>query len=682
MSFHVGVDVGGTFTDLFAVDADTGAVVVEKADTTEDAVSGVLEALARSAIPPGDIRSFVFGSTLATNALVEGKTDPVAFVGTEGFTDVLEIRRLWREHLFGWRWERPKALVPHCLRFGVPGRIDWQGEEMEPLDLGAVDRTVTKIRRRGIRSVAVSLLFSFMNPAHERQVKARFAELAPDLIVVLSCDVNPEIKEYERASTSVVAAALSPLVDRLLQDLETRLAEAGVPVAPQVIKSNGGIMSSASARAKPLEIMRSGPAGGVASALRLSRELGEPNLIGIDIGGTTADVSVITDGAVTYARQAHLAWDIPIRVGMADVRSVGAGGGSIAWIDAATRLHVGPQSAGSMPGPVCYRRGGEEPTVTDAALVAGLIDPNRFLGGRMKVDAEAGREAIERRVARPLSLSVEAAASGIYKLTTARMAQLIGEMTVQVGLDPRDYALVGFGGAGPLFVATLAEEIEATHAIVPRYPAVWSAFGGLFADIVHDYAQSHFAKVADLDPATLNAIADALAGLARQDLERDELTGAEAEFHYACDLRYAGQSHEITVPIKGQPPLDQRLMREVEREFEDLHEKTYAHRRPEDPRELITVRLLVRVPRRLAVPEPDLVEDSADRSPPGTRPVWFHGYDRAVETKVVDRDVLPAGFRIEGPAIVEEDQSNTVVPPGMRLGVNDRGELIMEGRQP
>jgi N-methylhydantoinase A/oxoprolinase/acetone carboxylase beta subunit len=289
---------------------------------------------------------------------------------------------------------------------------------------------------------------------------------------------------------------------------------------------------------------------------------------------------------------------------------------------------------------------------------------------------------LEKRVARPLSLSVEAAASGIYKLTTARMAQLIGEMTVQVGLDPRDYVLVGFGGAGPLFVAALAEEIEAARAIVPRYPAVWSAFGGLFADIVHDYAQSHFAKIAELDPATLNAIADALAGLARQDLERDELAGAEAELQYACDLRYAGQSHEITVPIAGKPPFDRNLMREVEREFEDLHEKTYAHRRPEDPRELITVRLLVRVPRRLAVPAPDLAGDAADRGPPGTRPAWFHGHDRAVETRVVDRDALPAGFRIEGPAIVEEDQSNTVVPPGMRLAVNATGELIVERSQP
>ena len=273
---------------------------------------------------------------------------------------------MWREHLFGWKWDRPLSLVASDLRFGVPGRIDWKGREIEPLDLAAIDHAIARIEQRGLRAVAVSYLFSFLNPDHELRTRERFQALAPDIDVTLSHDVNPEIKEYERASTTVVAASLSPIVGRMMDELVTGLRRHGVPVVPRVIKSNGGVMSAQIARAKPLEIVRSGPAGGVASAIRLARDLGRPNLITLDIGGTTADVAVITDGAVRHSEQTSIAWDIPIRAAMADVRSIGAGGGSIAYLDRAERLHVGPRSAGAVPGPACYGRGGREPTVTDA----------------------------------------------------------------------------------------------------------------------------------------------------------------------------------------------------------------------------------------------------------------------------------------------------------------------------
>lgn len=679
MSYHTCVDVGGTFTDLFAVDDETGAVRAEKVSTTEDAVTGIIEALRLSGIDPGTVRSFIFGSTRVTNALVDGRIAPVAFLGTEGFTDTLEIRRLWREHLFGWRWERPKALVPHDLRFGVAGRIDWRGREIEPLDLDAVDRAVERVRQRGIATIAVSLLFSFLNPEHERRVKARTAEIAPEITVHLSSDVNPEIKEYERASTTVVGASLSPLVDGLLRDLESRLAEVGISAPPQVIKSNGGVMSATSARLKPLEIIRSGPAGGVASVLRLSRELALPNLIGIDIGGTTADVSVITEGAVTYTRQTHLHWDIPIRVSMADVRSVGAGGGSLAWLDPVGRLHVGPHSAGANPGPACYARGGTQPTVTDAAIVAGLLDPDRFLGGRMRIDAEAARVAIDEHVAKPHGLAVREAAAGIYRIVTARMAQLIGEMTVQVGLDPRDYALVGFGGAGPLFVAALAEEIEAACAIVPHYPAVWSAMGGLFADTVHDYAQSHFERIEYVSLETIDGIAASLSRLARRHLLQDGHDPNDAELTYAFDLRYVGQSHEIAVSVGAHPPFTGEHLRSIEARFEEQHERTYAHRRPEDAREMTTLRLRARVPRRLRMPPFAAPDAALDRSA-GRRKVTFHGHDKDLEAQILDRDALRPGIVVKGPAIVEEDQSNTVVPPGFALRLDAAGHLVIERR--
>lgn len=681
MTFHIGVDVGGTFTDLFALNAETGEIIAEKADTTKDVVSGVLSALDQSGIDASRVRSFVFGSTIATNALVERTMAPVALLGTEGFTDILETRRLWREHLFGWKWERPRALVMSDLRFGIRGRIDWQGREIEPLDLQAVDDAVRRIVRRGIESIAVSFLFSFLNPQHELRVRERILQIAPDMKVTLSHEVNPEIKEYERTSSTVIAAGLHPLIDQVLRSLEERLGERGIGVSPQVIKSNGGIMSTVTARRKPLELARSGPAGGVAAATRLSRELGGANIITVDIGGTTADVAVVTGGEAAYTQSSDLDWDIPIRAAMADVRSVGAGGGSIAHLDAARGLHAGPRSAGALPGPVCYGRGGDEPTVTDAALIAGLVDPARFLGGRMTIDTAAAARAIRNSIADPLSLSTEEAASGIVHLAAMRMAQLINEMTVRVGLDPRDYYLVGFGGAGPIFTALLAEEISAKGAIIPTYPAVWSAFGGLFADVLHDYSGSRVELLRAISTDDMMAIAADLREAAKKDLLADGLDPETASYEFSLDLRYAGQSHELNVPADLTRRLDDSALRLIERSFEDRHEQVFAHRRPSEPLQLVTVRLLVRVPRNLALPVWSGAAGGQHVQDVPTRQVWFHGHSNALETKIIDRAHLAVGDTVAGPAVVEEDQSNTVVPPGMALRVSDQGYLVIESEK-
>ena len=677
MGVHVGVDVGGTFTDLFAVDAGDGSVLTEKTDTTADAVGGVIEAIRQSGIDASTIESLVFGSTIATNALVENTVEPVAFLGTEGFTDILETRRLWREHLFGWKWDRPRSLVASDLRFGVPGRIDWRGREIEPLDLAAVDHAIAGIEQRGIRAVAVSYLFSFLNPDHELRTRERFSALAPEIDVSLSHDVNPEIKEYERASTTVVAASLSPIVGRMMDELVTGLKRHGVPVVPRIIKSNGGVMSARIARTKPLEIVRSGPAGGVASAIRLARDLGRPNLITLDIGGTTADVAVITDGAVRHSEQTNIAWDIPIRVAMADVRSIGAGGGSIAYLDRAERLHVGPRSAGAVPGPACYGRGGQEPTVTDAAVVAGLVDPARFLGGRMVVSREAAADALVRTVAEPLGLDIADAASGVIHVITMRMAQLINEMTVQTGLDPRHYWLVGFGGAGPMFVGALSAEIEALGALVPPYPAVWSAFGGLYADVIHDYAHSHLCLLRDLADDDMAEIVRRFSEAAARDLAEDGLRLENGRIEHAFDVRYKGQSHHLRVPVDLSQGLTQASLREVEKRFEAMHDAMYGHTRPGDAQQLVTVRCLVRVTRTLPAAQGAQWRSSGEAGP-RRRPVFFHGEGAAVATTICSRRNLAPSTRIEGPLIVEEDQSNTVVPPGLRLTVGDAGELQIE----
>jgi len=675
MAYHVGVDVGGTFTDLFAVDDRDGRIVLEKADSTPDAVGGVIAAIKLSGIPPEEIETLIFGSTAITNALVERKLSPVAFLGTEGFTDTLEIRRLWREHLFGWKWDRPRSLVDHDLRFGIRGRIDWRGREIEPLKLSGVDAAVEAMQKRGVRVAAVSLLFSFLNPAHEQKVRDRIREKAPEIQVVLSSTVNPEIKEYERASTTVIAAALAPLAGKIMSSLETQLASHGVPARPQIIKSNGGITSSVSARAKPLEMARSGPAGGVASALRFAREAGVPNLIAIDIGGTTADVSVITAGEASFTQQANLEWDIPLRTAMVDVRSIGAGGGSIASLDATGRLKVGPQSAGANPGPVCYGRGGTQPTVTDAAIVAGHLDPQHFLGGRMPIHADKAREALRLSIAEPLGLPAERAAGGILHLAATRMAQLIDEMTVQVGLDPRDYTLVGFGGGGPLFLSALVLETEAAAGIVPLYPAVWSAFGGLFADVVHDYAKSCLAKVESMDLDLLNGVCAELTELAVADLSRDGYAMSDAEFRFKLDLRYEGQSHEISVPLGAAPPFGRDSLAAARARFDAAHLQMFSHQRS-DPCQLVTVRLSATVRRKLAIPA----------AAPGKAPqalsaekaqVWFHGHDRPLDTRIVSRDQLGRGSRVEGPAIIIEPQAHCIVLPGLEATVGNAGEILI-----
>ena len=415
----------------------------------------------------------------------------------------------------------------------------------------------------------------------------------------------------------------------------------------------------------------------MASATRLARDLGRPNLITLDIGGTTADVAVITDGAVRHSEQTNIAWDIPIRAAMADVRSIGAGGGSIAYLDRAERLHVGPRSAGAVPGPACYGRGGREPTVTDAAVVAGLVDPARFLGGRMAVSHDAAAIALTRTVAEPLGLDIADAASGVIHVITMRMAQLINEMTVQTGLDPRHYWLIGFGGAGPLFVAALSAEIEALGALVPPYPAVWSAFGGLYADVVHDYANSHLRPLRDLAADDMEGIVRRFSDAAARDLTDDGLLLENARIEHAFDVRYKGQSHHLRVPVDLSEGLTRSSLDEVESRFEAMHQAMYGHTRPGDPQQLVTVRCLVRVARTLPAAQSAQYVSSGEGGPK-VRPVHFHGEEAAVATTIHNRQDLAPGTRIDGPLIVEEDQSNTVVPPGLRLIVGGGGVLQIE----
>jgi N-methylhydantoinase A len=660
----VGVDVGGTFTDVFVFQED-GTTIAAKSPTTADTVGGVLDAL-EQAVPIVDIASLSFGSTIATNAVVERRLARVGLLATKGFRDTLEIRRLWRRDLFGHAWNRPQAIVPRRLRLEAAERMNWRGEEIEPLEEIDVRRAGERFAELGVEAVAIAFLFSYLNPVHEQRASEILREQLGDIPVLLSSDVNPQINEYERTSTTAIAAGLAPIVDAALGAVEARLAQSGLRNPPRIMKSNGGVMSVRAARQRPVELVKSGPAGGASAGAFLAERLGEPNLILIDIGGTTADASLIVDGRPARADHDELEWDIPIRVPVVDIRSVGAGGGSIAYLDPAGALRVGPRSAGAIPGPVAYGKGGVEPTVTDAALAAGFLDPSYFLGGKMKLDFESARKSLE-PIAKGLNYSVNRAAAAIMHVATVEMASLVRKITVDRGLDPRAFTLVAFGGAGPLFAGALLEELGIRRAIVPPGASTFSAMGGAFADVTFDYRRSEVALVNEMKNGRLWQVFADLVERANADIAAEGLS--DVELSTSVDLRYAGQWHEIEISIALGGDLVTAGMH-----FEDAHERLWGHRRREDAIELTGLR--VRAQSRISKPPMATVGIRPDSSEKGRRTATFFTAGE-IDTVVLDRDALGAGTSVEGPLIVEEPQTTVVVLPGQRLDVGTDGDLVL-----
>lgn len=664
MSAIVGVDVGGTFTDVYVFERE-GTTHAAKAPSTPDAVSGVLAAL-QQVVEPDEVEALSFGSTIATNALIERRLARVGFLTTSGFRDVLEIRRLWRPHLFGHAWDRPAAVVPRRLRLEAAGRIDWRGREVEPLTEGDVRSAAESFAAAGVEAVAIAFLFSYLNPEHERRAGQILREMLDGVHIVLSSDVNPERGEYERSSTTAIAAGLTPVVDRALAAVEDRLREAGLARPPRVMKSNGGVMSIGAARKRPVELVKSGPAGGASAGVFLSERIGEPNLILIDIGGTSADASLIIDGHPARGDSDALEWDIPIRVPVVDIRSVGAGGGSIAWLDPAGGLRVGPHSAGAVPGPVAYGAGGDQPTVTDAALTCGLIDPSYFLGGRMRLDADAARASLG-PIANGLGFSLEHAAASVVHMATVEMAALVRHITVDRGLDPRSFTLVAFGGAGPLFAGALLDELGIGRAVIPTGAATLSAMGGAFADVTFDYRRTEVGLVHDMTSTQMRDAFGELLERARADVRGEGFD--QPELRTSVDLRYAGQWHEIEIELEPDGDLLDAASR-----FEDEHERLWGHRRPEDPVELTAVR--VRATSR--VPKPTVAEVASlpAPAPKGRRTITLFASGEH-DFPVFERDRLGAGLALAGPAIVEEPQTTTVIGPGQRLEVLTGGDLVL-----
>ncbi|MEU4823382.1 hydantoinase/oxoprolinase family protein [Actinomadura sp. NPDC023710] len=670
---RLAVDIGGTFVDAIAYDEGTGELRLHKAPTTPDAPArGVLDAVGGLAGRLDDVEAFVHGTTLGLNAILQRRGADVGIITNAGFRDLLEIARanVPGQHMYDFAYAPPPPLVPRRHRTGVPGRIDAQGAEVEPLDEDAVrEAGRILVEEHGLRSLAVCFLHSYAEPAHERRAAQILRDAHPDVSISVSTDISREYREYERTSTATLDAYIRPVLSDYIGALEGRLGDAGLARPLHIMRSGGGAMTAELARRAPLMTVLSGPAGGVVGASFLARELGRDKLISFDVGGTSVDCCVIEDGSPGEVHEAAID-GFPLLIPIFDIRTVGAGGGSIAWMDHGL-LKVGPQSAGAVPGPVAYRAGGTEPTVTDAALVLGYLDPAAFLGGDMSIDADAARAAVADRLARPLGVGVTEAAASVLRVLLARTVGALREITVERALDPREFALLAFGGAGPLLGPMLAREMGITETVVPQVPAAFSAFGMLMSDLEYEFATTVLKPLSD---ATLAELEPAFADLENQGEEVLSLQGVKPEDRTLVrrlDVRYHGQEHTLAIDLRPGDDAAAILDR-----FHGLHRARYGHAMP-DGGQILTLRV-----RAVGVlPKPGLRRLSGSGSgtpdPAGSRPAFDVATGETVPFPVYERQALAPGHAVPGPAIVEEGTSTTVIFSDQRLTVDVHGHLLV-----
>ena len=680
--YRVGIDVGGTFTDLVLIGAETGEVSVAKIlnrhdDRAETVVEGLSRLLDEAGVAAAQLDWISHGTTIATNAVIERKGARTALITNRNFRDILEIGRFARpaELIYRVHEDRPAPLVPRRLRLGVACRIDRRGDVAAGLDEGDLDRAIETIAEQRVESVAVCFLFSFLNPVHEERVRERLGAALPGLDVVLSSEILREFREFPRTSTTVFAAYVAPVLRAYLSGLVARLADRGIRCPLRVFQSSGGVAAPAIVMRNPASTLLSGPAGAVAGAAQLCGQAGFRDLVTMDIGGTSLDVCLVR-GSVAEAATTREIDMFPVAIPMLDVHTVGAGGGSVVRVDDVGRVRVGPDSMGARPGPACYGLGGDRATLTDVNLSMGLLDPGGFAGGEVALDRARAEDAVERHVARPLGVGLAAAATGVYRVATGQIAEAIRAVTVERGSDPRDYALVAFGGGGPLHAAAVARELGIGRIVVPRHPGLFSARGIATADFSHDYIQSVVKPLADVAAGDAVSILDALAAGAAADLDAEGVAGERRELSPALDLRYVGQSTEITVPLADAgDPLPAGFAAAEER-FHELHERLYSYRVPDEPVELVNVRL-----RAVGhVDRPPLARiggRGAAAGPAGVRPVLLPDAPEARPVPVYRRARLAAGAALAGPALVEEASSTTLVLDRMSVAVDAHGNMIV-----
>ena len=665
---HVAVDVGGTFTDVSVLDEKTGRNTFAKVETVpSDPASGVLAGLAKAEVNPRDMAYFIHGTTLGINALLTRSGAHVAIITTKGFRDVYELGRTDREPMYDFMYRKPESLVPRSQVFEVEERVNFRGKVLTLFNQADASEVALSIKSLGVEAVAVCFLHSYANQQHELAMQQILEQICPDLPVTLSSDLSREFREYERTSTAVVNAYIQPITRSYLGELDHSLTKSGSSGRFLLTRSGGGVMTVASAQAEPVQLILSGPAAGVIGASALGQVIGVPDLISLDMGGTSLDTSLIHNGNPRL-NHAQMFQGLPISKPTIDIHTIGAGGGSIAWVDPGGHLQVGPRSAGSVPGPVCYGKGGDQITVTDAALAVGYLDPGNFLGGELSLQT-AQTHALLGELATQTNLSPMDVAHGILRISTVKIAGAVREISVEQGHHPADFSLFAFGGGGPLLACDVARELGLPRVIVPPGAANFSAFGMLMVDVVHDFAQTYVSGTDSMQLDAVNHIRASLVEEGQAALDADDIpTGARLLEQFA-EMRYTGQEHAVTLPLTDAPLTPDDVPGLVEK-FNQVHRQQYGHAM-DDPMEIVTLRLKATG----LLPRPDIPElTRSNISDP--EPVGFRTIAGSSEPySVFKRSALTEGSRLDGPTIVEEPTCTTVLHAGDALTVGRFGEL-------
>src|SRR5262245_53434261 len=691
-TFRVGVDIGGTFTDIVLVGSD-GSIHTKKVSSSVEnyaaaIVDGLAELFSETGLTGAAIEEVRHGTTVASNAILERKGALVGLITTQGFRDVLEIRTLRMPRLYDVGWTKPEPLVERYLRQVVDERVDHRGTIERPLDPVDAERAVDALLTEEVEAVAVCLINSFANPAHELMIKNIVARKAPGLTLSISCEVLPEIKEYERTSTTVINAYVMPVVADYLRAMRGNLDAAGISAPLLLMQSNGGLTTATAAMARPIHIIESGPAAGVVGAQALARAKQLKNIITFDMGGTTAKAATVEQGELTRAHEYAVGAGIVIgsrlltgagytlKVPAIDLAEVGAGGGSHIWIDAGGALQVGPQSAGAEPGPVCYDKGGDVPTLTDANVLLGFINPTALVGGALKLNAEKAQLLFAEKVAKPLGMTIERAAYGAFEIATSNMIRAIKAVSTERGRDPRDFALFAFGGNGPLFAAAMASALGMGRVVVPPSAGLFSSFGLLYADLEHHYSRTLRRLLRGANLAEIGAAWDTLAREAQAELAAEGFIGPRARVKRSAALHYKGQTYELVVPVPD-GPIDDATVAALETAFGEEHERTYGHRAgPEEPVELVSIQVVGQGLREGAgVPE-RVHSSRPEPAPPPPRPAWFGAAHGWVETPILRRSDLARARA--GPLIIEEYDATCVIPPGASASLDRGGNIVIE----
>jgi N-methylhydantoinase A len=680
--YRVTVDTGGTFSDFVHLNEQTGEISIAKIASTPDdpsrAILAGLEALLASVTEADEIGYFCHGTTVGTNALLEGKGVRTALLVTEGFRGIYPVGEQARPYgtaIFDVMYDKPAPLVPSRLTGEVKERIDFRGDVLRPLDETALRETVRALKAQNIESIAVCLLFSFLHPEHEARVRDIVLEEIPDCSVSLSCEVLPQIREYYRLSTTVINAYLQPILARYIAQLDRRLAAAGIVTRQKyIMQSNGGMATFAAAARRAVTTVLSGPAGGVTAGVLACGMSGSANIITFDMGGTSCDVALIKDGEPLLSSRGKIEGR-DLAVPMLDINTVSAGGGTVATVDRFGVLQVGPQSAGAVPGPACYGRGGEAPTITDCNLVLGYLGEDNFLGGRMRLDAAKARAAIEAAVARPLGLDVAEAAEGIVRVIDVKMEEAIKAISTMRGHDLRDFMLLAFGGAGPLHAGRIARDLGMAGVIVPLYPGVFSAIGLLMSDVKHDYIRSKLSPLSEVTPADVNGMFERMVAQALEELRDDGFAADHIRIVRALDMRYAGQGYEIAVPCPVQP-LQEADLKQLRASFDQQHRAMFGHMAPQEPVEIVSFRV-----RGIGLVPP---VEMPKFKPAGTtlgdarrelRRARFNS--RELDCPVYQRERLDVGLTVAGPAVLDQFDCTTVICPGQTARVDEWKNLIV-----